>query len=144
MLLSFALYRSRSKRRIDEKLVVDILAASARNNPNEGLTGFLHTDQDCFLQYLEGPPGPLFRLLARIAEDRRHTDFQILAEGELEERLFPDWDMGQINKHHMPREGLVAAQTWLSPDPDIDALPLIRAFAMHGQKLGGIEISEVA
>lgn len=129
--LAFVLYRSEARRALTEKTVVDILSASIRNNSREGLTGFLHTDRNCFLQYIEGAPGPLRRKVAQIAADKRHTRFEILAEGTLDRRFFPDWDMGQIRLAGNDLFGLVRERRWLRRDIEIDPVPLIRAFAAH-------------
>lgn len=143
MELTFALYRSKAKRPITQKTIIDILAKSVRNNNGEGLTGFLHTDHDHFLQYLEGPPATLMRKLARIRKDHRHKNFMILAEGVLDERLFPDWDMGQISQDILPFEGLLSTRSWLQPTPDIDPLPLLQAFAAHAGRIEDMAIVEI-
>jgi hypothetical protein len=57
--IHFVLYRSRARRKLTQQIMIDILAQSLRNNPQDGLTGFLHTERDHFLQYLEGPSRPL-------------------------------------------------------------------------------------
>ncbi|MGC9418159.1 MAG: BLUF domain-containing protein [Rhodovulum sp.] len=143
MELSFILYRSTARRGFDDKTFIGILAESMRNNPREGLTGFLHVERGCFLQYLEGPRGPLTRKVAHIQKDRRHKDFLFLAEGTLDERFFPNWDMGQIPEENLPTDGILAEKSWLKPDPDIDPLPLIRAFAAHAGQRNDIDILRV-
>ncbi|TCP44434.1 BLUF domain-containing protein [Rhodovulum marinum] len=143
MELSFILYRSTARRGFDDKTIIGILAESVRNNPKEGLTGFLHMERGCFLQYLEGPRGPLTRKVARIQKDRRHKDFLLLAEGTLDTRFFPDWDMGQIPEENLPTDGILAERSWLEPQPDIDPLPLIQAFAAHAGQQHDLEIQRV-
>ena len=59
----FALYRSKARSHLDADLVSKIVKTSLRNNARDGLTGFLHTDKDHFLQYLEGPHDPLMHRL---------------------------------------------------------------------------------
>lgn len=127
--LSFVLYRSTARRRITEDMMVDILAASARNNPREGLTGFLHVDRGCFLQYIEGPTGPLSRKVRQIQADRRHKDFQVLGEGPVDERIFPDWDMGRIELPPNSGHDALIRGDWHHPEKDIDPIPLVLAFA---------------
>lgn len=129
--LYFTLYRSKARKPITQEMTFSILTSSMRNNHNEGLTGFLHTDHGYFLQFLEGPRGPLLRKLARIQKDRRHTDFVILAEGDIEERLFPDWDMGQITSDLLEATDDLQNRSWLRPAPDIDPLNLLNAFAAY-------------
>ena len=49
----FVLYCSKARKKILMETTIAILTKSVRNNRQEGLTGFLHTDNDHFLQYLE-------------------------------------------------------------------------------------------
>ncbi|TCO72955.1 BLUF domain-containing protein [Rhodovulum euryhalinum] len=141
--LFFLLYRSSAHRTLDGDTVIGILSQSLRNNPGNGLTGFLHVDRNHFLQYLEGPRVPLMRMATRISKDRRHRDFVILAEGTIDERFFPDWDMGQIADENLPSDGILAERSWLNPDAEIDPMPLIQAFASHANHLTGLDISEI-
>lgn len=138
--LAFVLYRSEARRALTEKIVVDIVATSVRNNARDGLTGFLHTDRNCFLQYIEGPPGPLERKVAEIARDRRHTRFEILAEGAIDRRFFPDWDMGQVRLSPGGILGFVHERDWMRRGVEIDPVPLIRAFAAHAGFTHDVEI----
>lgn len=127
----FVLYRSKAVKTLDEKTVVDIVATSIRNNQRDGLTGFLHTEQSHFLQFLEGPRAPLMRKVAQIRKDRRHINFIILADGETDARLFPDWDMGTLPASIsalMPKE-------WMYPSPIVDPLPLLHAFAHYAAQV---------
>ncbi|MEM9474657.1 MAG: BLUF domain-containing protein [Pseudomonadota bacterium] len=143
MELSFVLYRSKAHTSASPADVSDIVTTSLHLNAREGLTGFLHFDRGFFLQYLEGPPGPLARKIARIHKDRRHDEFTILADGDIDERFFPDWDMGQISKDLLPNEGPLATHSWLLPVDSIDPLPLIEAFAAHAGRLQGAAIEQV-
>lgn len=132
----FVLYRSKAAKTLDEKTIVDLVATSIRNNQRDGLTGFLHTEQNHFLQFLEGPRAALMRKVAQIRKDRRHFNFIILADGETDERLFPDWDMGKLPENIsslMPRE-------WMYPSPIVDPLPLLHAFAHYA---GQVETSRL-
>jgi len=138
----FLLYRSKARRKIQTETIVDILAKSIRNNREEGLTGFLHTYDDQFPQYLEGPQGPLMRKVARIQKDRRHTDFLILAEGEVEERLFPDWEMGQIADLSWVFDGAQENQSWFASSTPVNPVPLLQAVAAHAGKSDLLEVSE--
>ncbi|MCE8009256.1 BLUF domain-containing protein [Aestuariivita sp.] len=144
MHLSFALYRSEARSKLDEELILDILTESVHSNAREGITGFLHVDRNIFLQYLEGPHGPLMRKLARIRKDRRHRKFLILADGTIDERFFPGWDMGHLSSDLLPTDGLLGRKTWLGQPVDIDPLPLIQAFAKHAGQLDRTDITSVA
>lgn len=140
MQLYFALYRSRARRHLTESTVRSIILASVRNNRRDGLTGFLHTDQDHFLQYIEGPQDMVMKTMARIQTDRRHYNLIVLADGSLDERMFPDWNMGQITELQAQENGLWTNTAWLRPDPHIDPLPLIAAFASYALGDGAVEI----
>ena len=135
------LYRSKAKHHLRGRVVNEIIRVSLLNNQRDGLTGFLHTDKDHFLQYLEGPKAPLMHRLSVIQRDLKHYNFIILADGSLDERLFPDWDMGQID-FLQPQFERSADMGWMRPNPDVDALPLLTAFAAHA--LNGEKVTTTA
>lgn len=72
----------------------DIVTVSQRKNDGLGLTGFLHAEDGLFIQYLEGPPRPLWALYERLHLDPRHADLVLLGHGGLRKRRFRDWRLG--------------------------------------------------
>jgi len=72
----------------------DIVTVSQRKNAGLGLTGFLHAEDGLFIQYLEGPPKPLWALYERLHLDRRHEDLVLLGHGDVRKRRFRDWRLG--------------------------------------------------
>jgi hypothetical protein len=127
MSLYFVLYRSKATKPLNEATIIDIVAKSMRNNPRDGLTGFLHTEDNHFLQFLEGPRDPLMRKIAKIRKDRRHMNFIILADGEIDERFFPEWGIGRL-----PEEVTeIMGKDWMFPSPAVNPLPLLQAFAEY-------------
>lgn len=90
------LYRSRASEGVGTRDVFDIIDTSERNNPIRGVTGFLLYDSDRFLQLLEGPPLQVEGLVARIADDERHEDIEVIWRETAEERWFPDWSMKRL------------------------------------------------
>ncbi|MEI4234400.1 BLUF domain-containing protein [Roseovarius sp. D22-M7] len=72
----------------------DIVTVSQRNNAGLGLTGFLHAEDGLFIQYLEGPPKPLWALYERLHGDDRHRDLVLLGHGAPRRRRFGDWRLG--------------------------------------------------
>lgn len=72
----------------------DIVTVSQRNNDGLGLTGFLHAEEGLFIQYLEGPSGPLWGLYERLHLDCRHEDLVLLGQGDVRKRRFRDWRLG--------------------------------------------------
>lgn len=76
--------------------VESILAASARNNPERGITGLLVYNGRNFLQLLEGEESALVGLMVRIGNDPRHTGVSILERKSIEHRACPDWAMKRV------------------------------------------------
>lgn len=81
---------------------LDILRASLRHNSRVGLTGFLYREKDYYFQYLEGGAAALEELLARLAKDPRHYDFEIISRGSHPARQFGYWSMGYANGGSLP------------------------------------------
>ena len=75
-------------------VVGQILARARPYNAAHGITGLLVFDGQHFCQHLEGPQAPLEALMARIADDPRHTGVRITHEGPLAERRYQRFDMG--------------------------------------------------
>jgi predicted CopG family antitoxin len=73
--------------------IPDILRQAVARNGIDGITGLLYTEEDTFLQAIEGPSDSMSDLLDRLYEDRRHRDLEILADRTIDEREFGDWTM---------------------------------------------------
>lgn len=73
--------------------LLEIIAASERNNPGRQITGFLIHDQDRFFQLFEGPANETSALLATLKTDPRHHSLEVLEKCETGIRWFPDWRM---------------------------------------------------
>ena len=91
------LYASRATRGMSPELVADILAKARKNNPAAGLTGVLCYGGDIFLQVLEGGRDQVNATYGRILRDDRHKEVVLLEYGEIAERHFNNWTMGQVN-----------------------------------------------
>ncbi len=70
-----------------------IYLTARKRNEALGLTGYLHREQGCFLQYLEGPSEGLDQLLLSLRRDWRHSDMRVLHRAPLQQRRFPGWNM---------------------------------------------------
>ena len=88
------IYISTARGEIGPALCEDILAASRRNNPADGITGLLVAGKKRFLQALEGPDEMVRATYARIAADPRHFACVVLGERTTDMRQFGDWAMG--------------------------------------------------
>lgn len=75
--------------------VADIARTSRRRNSEDGITGLLVFDGASFVQLVEGSHDPVAALCARLTEDRRHVDMDVLVFDYVDHaRRFPDWDLG--------------------------------------------------
>lgn len=70
-----------------------ILRQAVARNGVEGITGLLYTEEDTFLQAIEGPVQSMTELLLRLYDDDRHRDLRILVDRPIEQREFGDWTM---------------------------------------------------
>jgi len=96
-LLYQVVYCSRAAQGIDEAAVAGIVASSKRHNPARAITGLLVYGSGVFFQWIEGPREQVAQLMAIIRDDPRHHDIVTLSDSEeVRERLFPAWDMEQV------------------------------------------------
>lgn len=85
---------SRAPVRPSDQEVQHILSVSRRNNARDGLSGLLVVGGRRFLQVLEGPKEALDRTFNRIRADDRHFAVVEITRRTVEQRGFPEWDMG--------------------------------------------------
>ena len=95
------LYISRASESCDRAAVQSILQSSRKNNPINGITGLLVHKAPQFLQYLEGPNGAIRELYEKIKSDDRHNSVKIISRGEIDVRIFPNWEMGFANEENL-------------------------------------------
>ncbi|MEM7665979.1 MAG: BLUF domain-containing protein [Pseudomonadota bacterium] len=77
----------------DNAMLAGILMQARRNNKQGGITGALICRQDLYLQLIEGPDPAIDTLYAKICEDDRHANVQTALAEQVDERMFPEWDM---------------------------------------------------
>jgi hypothetical protein len=70
-----------------------IMRQAVARNGIDGITGLLYTEDDTFLQAIEGPPESVSDLLQRLYDDDRHRALQILVDRPVAQREFGDWTM---------------------------------------------------
>lgn len=73
-----------------------LVAGSQRRNRQLDLTGALLKCDGHFAQVLEGREAEVSGMMARIAQDRRHSELHVHNCGSITRRLFADWDMAFI------------------------------------------------
>lgn len=110
--------------------VEDILASSARNNPERMITGLLLYNGRNFLQLLEGEESALVALMTRIAHDSRHSGVSMLGRKEVAQRSCPDWAMKRIMIAESIENRRKALDAGLPPNLDPETRRLIMNFAM--------------
>lgn len=76
-----------------ESMIDDILKVSREQNKIHNITGMLLLNNYQFIQYIEGDEKDIKQLVNNLKKDTRHTDFIILQEGNIDKRLFADWNM---------------------------------------------------
>ena len=75
--------------------IASIVRFSRINNASNDLSGLLLFDGESFCQCLEGPESMVRDTMAKIAQDKRHTQFLPLHEGPLvDKRRFDAWYVG--------------------------------------------------
>ncbi|MBW8911819.1 MAG: BLUF domain-containing protein [Sphingomonas sp.] len=73
--------------------IPNIVRQAAARDGIEGITGLLYSEDDAFLQVIEGPSDSMSDLIARLYEDDRHRDLTILVDRPIAQREFGDWTM---------------------------------------------------
>lgn len=68
--------------------IAQILGAAERNNRRDHITGVMLFHETYVLQAVEGQRADLDRLLARLRDDPRHTDMNVLATIPIQARRF--------------------------------------------------------
>ncbi|MET0297389.1 MAG: BLUF domain-containing protein [Microbacterium sp.] len=87
-------YVSTAVEPFDDPRLEALLEQSRRANARDGITGILLYRRGRFIQFLEGPEGPVRDLVARIGRDPRHTGVRVMIDGHPEARQFEEWTMG--------------------------------------------------
>ena len=94
--------------------MIELLTDARRINTSRDITGLLlHRDRS-FYQVLEGTEDVVRQTFDRIEKDERHTAVDILFEGEVDEREFPDWQMGFLDLDGVDIETLQGYSNFLS------------------------------
>ncbi|TDK24422.1 BLUF domain-containing protein [Luteimonas aestuarii] len=88
------LYRSRQAYEFGTDDLLRLLLAARRYNGAQGVTGLLLFREGLFMQLLEGARTDVEMLYARIAQDPRHREVEMLQIADGVERMMPGWQMG--------------------------------------------------
>lgn len=116
MVLNSPLYRliyaSTARSGLSDHDITNILDASANNNNQRFITGFLIFNGTSFMQVIEGPVEEVMDVYSQIQADDRHTGV-VQTGGEIDvDRAFPSWDMNfyraELSDVAQKREGMIA------------------------------------
>ena len=94
--------------------MLELLTEAQRINTSRNITGLLlHRDRS-FYQVMEGSEDVVRHTFDSITKDERHTAIDVLFEGAVDEREFPDWQMGFLNLDGVDIETLQGYSDFLS------------------------------
>ena len=91
------LYISRNSGPQTSTVTGSILKTALVFNKVHGITGVLCQGTGFFIQMLEGERSVVCSLYARILNDKRHKDVEIVSFEEIKDRKFKQWSMALIN-----------------------------------------------
>jgi len=89
------IYLSELAQPLDKEDIIEIATKATVKNKKIGITGFLTSRNNKFVQFLEGEKEPLDRLMATIAADPRHTVLHTIHLTSLLPQ-FANWNMRYI------------------------------------------------
>lgn len=87
------IYRSRAVHRLSPAQLQELLDQAHQGNARLLVTGLLLYSEGTFVQVLEGPEEAVRTLYAKIHQDSRHTQVEMVVEGLLPTRQFDEWSM---------------------------------------------------
>jgi hypothetical protein len=91
------LYISRNSGPQTSTVTGSILKTALVFNKVHGITGVLCQGTGFFIQMLEGDRSVVSSLYARILNDKRHKDVEIVSFEEIKDRKFKQWSMALID-----------------------------------------------
>ena len=119
------IYLSRAHDDLSDGHLADLVAQASQRNQQIGVTGALYYGGGFFVQAIEGEDASVMRLYARILDDPRHEEVQLLSVRPLRERFFPSWGMGLVpNAAEAPetqtalRIAMACGEVWNDKDFD--------------------------
>lgn len=99
-------YVSEALRELSDQELEELeLFASSRNH-DLGITGYLWSGRNRFLQYVEGDPDSVDKLFESIRNDPRHRIIGWVADSACQCRRFPDWSMRRLRLRDYPQISL--------------------------------------
>lgn len=91
------IYLSTAIKRFEVDELEELLKKAQENNQKEDITGLLIIKDRTIIQCLEGEEDRVQKLYEKIEKDERHVNVMELMREDIEDRYFPDWEMGFKN-----------------------------------------------
>jgi class 3 adenylate cyclase len=92
------IYISKITNPLSNKEIESIGIVSSQNNKQRNVTGTLVFFEKMFFQIIEGDDNEVDQLFQKIGNDPRHCDIiRLKTEDDINDRLFPNWNMKMIN-----------------------------------------------
>jgi hypothetical protein len=136
IMLETFVYCSRAAEGVDAAEVSRLVAFSQARNVARDITGVLVFGGGVFFQWIEGPPAEVRSLIANLHGDSRHHDIVTLDRSvEVRERLYPHWEMEQVDASDI-REVLEDALETAEDQNNIAALQRILGHLESGSLSG--------
>ena len=82
---------------LDERSLLDLENQAANNNRRLGICGLLLLSGGRYLQVLEGIPKFVNQVYAKVIQDKRHHDVNLISYEGIVKPEFIEWDMKLIN-----------------------------------------------
>lgn len=87
-------YSSVARMDLTQDDLKDIIQTCRRHNDAADITGVLVYTGNAFVQVLEGAEDRVMDVLAKILQDTRHQDIEVLLNVDISQRSFSKWSMG--------------------------------------------------
>lgn len=87
-------YVSRTREPMSSGELLDLLLECREKNKKRGITGMLLYGNGTFLQAIEGEDDLIDELVAKIKDDPRHEEIQMLHRRPIDAREYAEWSMG--------------------------------------------------
>lgn len=91
--MHYLVYISSMNGSMNEEQLAELLQESRKNNAKNSITGILVYIDGNIIQLLEGEESSVKQVFKRISCDRRHSGIIKITEGNMKDRIFPDWSM---------------------------------------------------
>ncbi|MBY0586373.1 BLUF domain-containing protein [bacterium] len=97
MTLVELVYTSEAASHVTSDDIHQLVEKARIKNRRHGLSGLLIHSAPYFIQLIEGKAEAVIETFNRVQEDARHQNIHMLQLGLIDQRSFPEWDMGLIH-----------------------------------------------